>query len=480
MVKIPNKKSTKGITLIALVITIIVLLILAGVTIAMLTGSDSAPAKANEAKQKNDIGAARDQVYLTASNAQTEAYETVYVKGKKTDNSGDNVTAGGAGAEVSNYVKSEIKKEYGTAKKVGSASIVSSADGETITISTTDFKDIGTVSATGGTLSWSGVQENNGSSTPVTPATKTLSSIAITAAPDKTSYTAGETLDLTGIEVTATYSNSTTSVVTTTATYSPADGATLNEVGTTTITASYTEGGVTKTATTNVTVSAPASAGTPITTAISSTNYGQYIDLGTHIFGDNKKIGNLGSENEDVLADWRILYKDTNGIWVILADYYPMTDAMATATGLTRVSGTTYNVNSSNQNNLIAGLTSSGWSSLTNKGTVVGGVEAEVLMSSYNQKNGTNLAYTSYPTLSSSDTLYVPHYSSSSAYGGCYGYWLASRYGSYNVWYVDCSGYVDHYLYNSASGGVRPAVYLDSNVQVTSSGTGASTVWTVQ
>ena len=36
----------------------------------MLTGSDSAPAKANEAKQKNDIGSARDQVYLFASNAQ--------------------------------------------------------------------------------------------------------------------------------------------------------------------------------------------------------------------------------------------------------------------------------------------------------------------------------------------------------------------------------------------------------------------------
>ena len=45
------KSSNKGITLIALIITIIVLLILAGITIASLTGSDSAPAKANEAKK---------------------------------------------------------------------------------------------------------------------------------------------------------------------------------------------------------------------------------------------------------------------------------------------------------------------------------------------------------------------------------------------------------------------------------------------
>ena len=34
------KKNTKGITLIALVVTIVVLLILAGVSIAMLTGSN--------------------------------------------------------------------------------------------------------------------------------------------------------------------------------------------------------------------------------------------------------------------------------------------------------------------------------------------------------------------------------------------------------------------------------------------------------
>ena len=72
------KSSNKGITLIALVITIIVLLILAGVTIAQLTGSDSAPAKANEAKQKNDIGAMKDEITITAQNAQMEAYEDVY------------------------------------------------------------------------------------------------------------------------------------------------------------------------------------------------------------------------------------------------------------------------------------------------------------------------------------------------------------------------------------------------------------------
>ena len=45
-----TKNNSKGITLIALVITIIVLLILAGVTIAMLTGENGILTKANSAQ----------------------------------------------------------------------------------------------------------------------------------------------------------------------------------------------------------------------------------------------------------------------------------------------------------------------------------------------------------------------------------------------------------------------------------------------
>ena len=46
-----RKKQAKGITLIALVITIIVLLILAGVTIATLTGENGILTKAQNAKK---------------------------------------------------------------------------------------------------------------------------------------------------------------------------------------------------------------------------------------------------------------------------------------------------------------------------------------------------------------------------------------------------------------------------------------------
>ena len=60
-------KESKGITLIALVITIIVLLILAGVTIATLTGNNGILTKANEAKTSNTDSEASEQFSLLAN-----------------------------------------------------------------------------------------------------------------------------------------------------------------------------------------------------------------------------------------------------------------------------------------------------------------------------------------------------------------------------------------------------------------------------
>ena len=58
------KKSSKGVTLIALVITIIVLLILAGVSIAMLTGDNGILTQAKEAKEANIAGTEKEQIQL--------------------------------------------------------------------------------------------------------------------------------------------------------------------------------------------------------------------------------------------------------------------------------------------------------------------------------------------------------------------------------------------------------------------------------
>ena len=67
-----QKKSSKGITLIALVITIIVLLILAGVSIAMLTGENGILTQANNAKTQTEIGEEKEAISLAYTGATTE------------------------------------------------------------------------------------------------------------------------------------------------------------------------------------------------------------------------------------------------------------------------------------------------------------------------------------------------------------------------------------------------------------------------
>ena len=59
-----NLKRNKGITLIALVITIIVLLILAGVSIAMLTGQNGILTQAQNASTQTEIAEAKEQAQM--------------------------------------------------------------------------------------------------------------------------------------------------------------------------------------------------------------------------------------------------------------------------------------------------------------------------------------------------------------------------------------------------------------------------------
>ena len=66
---INQKEAQKGITLIALVITIIVLLILAGVSIAMLTGQNGILTQANNAKNETELASAKEKVELAVIGA---------------------------------------------------------------------------------------------------------------------------------------------------------------------------------------------------------------------------------------------------------------------------------------------------------------------------------------------------------------------------------------------------------------------------
>ena len=71
------KESEKGITLIALVITIIVLLILAAVSIAMLTGENGILSKASNAKEKHLIAQYEEELNLCIMEMQTDELGTL-------------------------------------------------------------------------------------------------------------------------------------------------------------------------------------------------------------------------------------------------------------------------------------------------------------------------------------------------------------------------------------------------------------------
>ena len=80
------KENQKGITLIALIITIIVLLILASVSIAMLTGDNGILTRASDAKIETALGAVKEQIGLyqieKKMNKQEVTAESLLAEGK--------------------------------------------------------------------------------------------------------------------------------------------------------------------------------------------------------------------------------------------------------------------------------------------------------------------------------------------------------------------------------------------------------------
>ncbi len=205
----------------------------------------------------------------------------------------------------------------------------------------------------------------------------------------------------------------------------------------------------------------------PTLSSVTNDNIGDYIDLKNNVVG-----------TESTADDWRMLYKEGETVYAILADYLPNSTGYATAAGLD--TSNTYNVYSNtDRNTLLSGLTDSAdWEGLANglEGALVTGAPtAELLMKSYNTKNGTSLDYTSYQTLNSNDGLY---YISDTKEDTTYAYWLASPYAGDDggVWYVDGGGAVNTGSCNGTGIGVRPVVALPSDILAEQ----VDGVWTVK
>ena len=69
-------KQEKGITLVSLVITIIIMLILAGVSLSMVMGDGSLLDQANAAVDNTELGTVKDEVGVAVAGSQTNYYAT--------------------------------------------------------------------------------------------------------------------------------------------------------------------------------------------------------------------------------------------------------------------------------------------------------------------------------------------------------------------------------------------------------------------
>ena len=93
-------KNNRGITLIALVITIIVLLILAGVSIAMVTGDNGLLSQATRAGAETQVAEAKEMAIMDVSTLVAQYYEERYVNKQ---------SSGQTGTNASTYVKNNLE-----------------------------------------------------------------------------------------------------------------------------------------------------------------------------------------------------------------------------------------------------------------------------------------------------------------------------------------------------------------------------------
>lgn len=140
-------KQEKGITLIALVITIIVLLILAGVTIAMLSGDNGILPRSTEARAKNAISSAQEEVSLEYQAIYTEVLNDKYT------------TTAGTSTDIYDTVVSKVttlsldeSQKHGCTVTLGST-ITITYDNYTLTGSISEVTD-------GASLSWNSITKN--------------------------------------------------------------------------------------------------------------------------------------------------------------------------------------------------------------------------------------------------------------------------------------------------------------------------------
>lgn len=135
--------NNKGITLIALVVTIIVLLILAGVTLAMLTGQNGILTRTNDAQIESIRGQVREEVSLAMQSAklQSEIYATQsndYTAGEHVNTAPTGITNGSSMKEI---MAEDLTSDKGYTLSATDASSSTTAGTIEITYTTKEYQN---------------------------------------------------------------------------------------------------------------------------------------------------------------------------------------------------------------------------------------------------------------------------------------------------------------------------------------------------
>ncbi len=172
---------------------------------------------------------------------------------------------------------------------------------------------------------------------------------------------------------------------------------------------------------------------TKLIDAIKPSDYGKSINYSVTI-------------NGTTLDDWKVLYKDSSHVYIILASAFLPEGLVPSASGLVTgdgsVSSKTSVWSATNRDRLLAGLTTESYWADFAKGvsgaTATGAATGEMLLNSYNAKYNTSKTLSSDTVFyqsdgSTLDPLYVPK-----SFSGSYGYWLATPYSgnTNNTWFV--------------------------------------------
>ena len=107
-------KNQKGITLVALVVTIIVLLILAAVSLSLVAGSDGLLSKASNSVDRTIIGSAKERVELKVAELVADYYEAKYVNHNDSLTTPQAYVEANIGSQVDDYTLSPVDENHQT------------------------------------------------------------------------------------------------------------------------------------------------------------------------------------------------------------------------------------------------------------------------------------------------------------------------------------------------------------------------------